>query len=328
MLTAEGPALVDPLHREQGLLAQLKRAGAFALQWRLLLAGWLGACLPAIAAVLPVWLALSAALDEAPAAAAWAEQFNPLMLADLGGELGPAVPVLGAGFGIAAALVLALNPLLHALAVCALRASAPLTWRPLLAGALAGYWRMARLLCVSLIPLALAAVVWAALAYAARRYAQTAVLEVYADAARWAARLLGLLAFVAARAGVEAGRAVLAADPARRSAFLAWWRGAMHLLSHPVQVLLPWLILALLGTLALGVLGLARVQLSGTGALPELAGLLVVQCGVLLATGLRLVRLALLVQRLPVVALPGVDPELLRAQLPESADGPVPAGTP
>src|SRR3546814_5109177 len=82
---------------------------------------------------------------------------------------------------------------------------------------------------------------------------------------------------VLAHASVEAGRGVIASGPARRSAVRAWGRGFMLLLRRPVATLLVYLGTTLVGYgLALG-FGLLRVQVSGSGWLALLIGLLLTQ---------------------------------------------------
>ena len=55
------------------------------------------------------------------------------------------------------------------------------------------------------------------------------------------------MAFVLAHVTIEAGRAVLAADPSRRSAVKAWWRGVVLFARRPVAVLVVYLGTVLVG---------------------------------------------------------------------------------
>jgi len=85
----------------------------------------------------------------------------------------------------------------------------------------------------------------------ADKQAETMILETGAKNASRVAMVVLLMAFGLAHATVEAGRAVMAADPSRRSAVKAWWRGTRLLVQRPVAVLVVYL-----GTLVAG-LGLA-----------------------------------------------------------------------
>jgi hypothetical protein len=96
-----------------------------------------------------------------------------------------------------------------------------------------------------------------------------AVLESSADHVSLASRAVALVLVWLANVTVDGGRAYIAAEPERRSAFLAWWNGAKLTARRPLAVLG-----LSLGTTLIGV-GLAafltairlRVPQSGVGSI-------------------------------------------------------------
>jgi len=255
----------------------LRQAVRSALQWRLLLLWIVVGAIPTALLALPLTAFLATQLDYSVHAAEWASSVNIVMLADLMAQLKNAA---GAFRGIAIAAVIALLagiPFLNAMFVGASRSDQALPLGALLVAGLADYGPMLRLMLVSLLPLGIALGLGALVMKGVHRYADRAILESDADTATRAAEALAALLFVYAHAGVTAGRAWLAFDPNRRSAFKAWWRGAKLVFFHPLRSLGLYLTITLLAGLVLALLTLLRVELPTGTMWGFLVGFMVVQ---------------------------------------------------
>lgn len=252
-----------------------------ALQWRLLLLWTLGLLLPTLVAALPLWRALSARLDHSPMAAELAARLHTVPMIEA------MVPVMRengavlAGGGIAALLLaLLLSPWLSGMVVTSIRAGQPLNFEHLLQGGLREYGRMLRMLLWAVIPMGIAF----GLASLPMRWANErgshAILEATADNAHTLALIILAVLAVFAHATVEAGRAVIAADPARRSVVKAWWQGLRMVVRRPLATAIVYLGTTVTGYgIALG-LGAVRTQINAGSALGFAAGLVVVQLAV------------------------------------------------
>jgi hypothetical protein len=312
------------------VLASATRA---ALQWRLLLL-WAGCLLaPAALMALPMWRLLAGSFDHSVHAAALALDVDLTALADLMANYGRG----GAAFPLAAAealvMTLLLSPLLSGMAVSAINtlgamgtvaataitrgpmnplstsggaawqtsaaAARPLGLRALLAGGLREYPRMARMLIVALVPLGLAAALGAWAMHAAGSYGETATLQSSSDAARMAALVLLLLLLALAHSTLDAGRAALALDPRRRSAFLAWWQGCKLVMRRPRAALVTlalYLAITLAGLALAALLSVARIHLPPLGAAGVIGGFLLTQLIVMVLAWMRTARLFAMVE--------------------------------
>ena len=262
--------------KRSGLRALIAGLGD-ALQWRLLLLWALGLLLPTAVVALPVWHSLSAQFDHSLQVERIASAFEPMaMFGAIGNISETGAWFGGAGIG-ALALTLLLSPWLTGMVVASIRTGYPLGFSGLVGGGAREYGRMLRTLLWSLLPLGIAFGIGAALMGMANKSTADAILSADVDRARNIALGVAAVLLVLAHASVEAGRGVIASDPARRSAVRAWGRGAMLLLRRPVATLLVYLGTALVGYgLALG-FGLLRVQASGSGWLELLLGLVLTQ---------------------------------------------------
>jgi hypothetical protein len=259
------------------------RSARAALQWRLLLL-WTGLLLlPTLAIALPFWVLFGAAFDHSVHAAALAQQLDLSTIADLMVEQArnPLAPRLGAATAVV--LTLLLSPLLTGAVITAARAMRPAPssnpdrsahaetdtpgtagappFNVLLAGAMAEYPRMFRMLLWSVIPLGAALGAGSGLMKLANRHADKAILPTDGQYGRWAAAALAALLLALTLATLDAGRAALAADRRRSSAVKAWWRGLLLLRHHPLAALGSYLLISLAGLLIAAALGLARINL-------------------------------------------------------------------
>jgi hypothetical protein len=178
-------------------------------------------------------------------------------------------------------------------------AARPPLLRALLAGGLREYPRMARMLIVALVPLGLAAALGAWAMRAAASYGETATLQSSSDAARMAALLLLLLLLALAHSTLDAGRATLALDPRRRSAFLAWWHGCRLVMRRPraaLATLAVYLAITLAGLALAALLSVARIHLPPLGAAGVIKGFLLTQLIVMVLAWMRTARLFAMVE--------------------------------
>ena len=264
---------------KQGGVGALVSGVARAFQWRLLVLWAIGLALPALVVTLPVWQALSARLDHAINAGDIAQRFDFAQMFEV---LGPIFDNQGgdllAGAGIASALLaLLIAPWLTGMVVASIRAGQTLRFANLLQFGLREYGRMFRMLLWAIVPVGIAFMVFGGLGKWADDQAETAILaSVGENANRLALIVFGVL-FVIAHATVEAGRGMLAAEPARRSVVKAWWRGTKLFFRRPLAVLIVYLGTLLLGEGLALVFGYARTQVGAASIGGFIAGLLLVQ---------------------------------------------------
>lgn len=280
----------------RAFFATLRRAaGAACAAWRLLLLWVLLSLLPAAWLALPLWRLLGASFDYSVQAPALLTHIDLVALADVVHNYGHGSASLPLGALQALALTLLLSPWLTAMVLSAARANTTLGFRALLAGGANDYLRMARMLLVALLPLVLASLLGNAAAAMAERYADGAVLASAAAHASLAATVLMALLLMLADASVDTGRAILALDRRRRSAFIAWWQGCKLLARHPLLVLGAYLPLSLAGLAVAAALAMARAHLAPIGAAAIVGALLLTQLVVLTLAWMRTARLFALI---------------------------------
>ncbi|WP_374583646.1 hypothetical protein [Pseudoduganella sp.] len=273
------------------LSTNLKHASRAALQWRLLLL-WLAAVLlPTAVLALPFWSALAPALDYSVRAPELARALDMLALTDLFSEVRRNAVALQAGALVALAMALLLSPFLTGAIVTAGRAPQPATLRELVAGGVAEYPRMLRMLLWAAVPLGAALALGLSLADAADDYAARAVQE--SDAALWqdAATLGTVLLLALANLTLDAGRAQLAIDRRRTSAVKAWWWGVQLLLRRPGAMLGSYALLTVAGLLLAGLLAVARLQVQASNGWLLLAAFVLAQLVALAVAWMRAARL-------------------------------------
>lgn len=267
-----------------------------ALQWRLLLLWAVCVLLPTLLLAMPVYSLLAGQLDYSTHAPALAHALDIVALADLTTVLGRQMPAIGtAGFG-ALALTLALSPLLSGAVIAVARAPERLRFRQLLAGALAEYPRMARMLCWAVVPLGGAAFVGLWLHDVAKVHGRTVVLPQDAQNAMLAAGVASALLVLFVNLTLDAGRAALATDRRRTSAVAAWWRGLDLLARRPGAVLAAYALFTVGGLLLAALLALGRLQVPPVGPAQLIAALLLTQLIALVIGWMRVARLFALVR--------------------------------
>jgi len=279
------------VRRSYGLHPLLKASRA-ALQWRLLLWWALLLLLPTFAASLPMWQMLAANLDHSLYAGQLAGKLDILSIADLAGSVHDRyAAAMGSGGIVALVLTLLLSPLLAGMTIHAARAAKRPGFMELLAGGAHEYARMFRMLLWSVVPLAIAGIAAGAAFKVAGKSAGHAILESEAEHAAHIAMFVAALVFALVHASIDAGRALLANERRRRSAFVAWWGGVKLLVRRPFAVLGVYLAITAAGLLLAGLLALARVQVPALGTGGTIAAFLLTQLVVLVLGWMRSARL-------------------------------------
>ena len=208
-----------------------------ATRWRLLFLFALATALPSALATLPVWQLLSGLLDHAPRADLLARGLESSWLPDLARALveKPAASAIPGGLLAGLVMALLLAPVMAGAALAEAGSERPLRFRPLLAGAGEAYGRMLRMVLVAVLPLGAAGLAAAGVFHLAGKAGEKAVTESAAVAqGRWALVIAAGFFFVA-HLTVDAGRARMAAQPGRRSAFLAWLSGTWLVMRKPIR---------------------------------------------------------------------------------------------
>jgi len=208
-----------------------------AARWRLLLLFALATALPALLGAAPLALFLDAALSHVPGGAGLASALDLSLLPDLARRAGEHGTAATLAFGLlgAVAVALVLSPWLTGATLAEVTSPGRLTGRALLTGAGALWGRLVRLGLVAVLPVGVALGLHAVVHHLAVRAAERATSETEAIATGRASLAASLALLFVALLTLDAGRAVLAARPARRSAFLAWASGAWLVLRRPLR---------------------------------------------------------------------------------------------
>ncbi len=218
------------------LLGRALRRGA---QWRYLVLFLLVMLLPAAMAFVPVSGFMGWLFDHSPREAELIARLDSHAFTEILRQLGePAAQGMFTGTHASLVVALLLSPgLAGAAATLARGQDGVLRMRGLLAGAGELYPRMLRMALVALLPVGMAGALAGLAFHLAGRSGEHAVTESAADRATRIATVVSVLLVWLANATVEAGRAHLAAQPERRSAFLAWWAGVRLTVRRPARVL-------------------------------------------------------------------------------------------
>jgi hypothetical protein len=273
------------------LSASFQAGLAAASHWRLLLLWVLLSLLPAALLALPFWLLLGASFDFSVHAATLAREIDMVALADVYEKASRGGAALPQAALLALLTTLVMSPFLTGMAISAARAELRPGFGALIAGGLQEYPRMARMLLVALLPLGLAALLGGAARGMAERYSEGALLASNAAMASLAASAVMALLLVLAHASIDAGRATLALDRRRRSAFKGWWQGCKLLARHPLRTLGAYLPVTVMGLLLAALLTLARMHLPGINGAGFFPGFLLTQLVVLVLAWMRTARL-------------------------------------
>jgi hypothetical protein len=221
-------------------LGLYKRAILRGAQWRYLLLFVVGTLLPAYAVLAPVHGFLKPLLDTSTREPELVSSLDsPAFFEILRQSNEPGVRFAPALLGALLLALLIAPALAGAAAVVATagEGAGPVRLRDLLEGAGSYYPRMLRMALVSLLPLGVASALAAGAFKLADHASAHATLESAATRDSLLAGIGATLLVWLATSTVEVGRAVLVAEPERRSAIKAWWRGTRLLVRRPGQVL-------------------------------------------------------------------------------------------
>jgi len=219
--------------------------------------------LPTGIAAFPFWRVVADALDHCPRAAELAQRFDMLVFSDVGTAISRSATALTGTAVVASMVSLFLVPFVAGMILASGRAERSVGFVALLHGGLAWYARMFRMVLVSLVPLALVAVVATFAFKGALRYAEHVTLESHAERASYAALAATALLFVLVHATIEAGRAELGADHELRSALRAWVRGVRLTTRRPFTVLRLYLATTIASWAIAAVVLVIRLRVSG-----------------------------------------------------------------
>jgi hypothetical protein len=252
-----------------------------ALQWRLLVVWVVGLLTPTAMMALPLFRTIGSVFNFSPHAAEFARRFDVLAIEDLAVVIGRNAATLAGATTASMLLTLALAPLLAGVTLTAAGAREPLGFVALLQGGVAWYFRMLRLLLVSLVPLAVVVGGLSAAAYGlAHKHAEKAITQTSAEHGdRWAL-VITLVVFVLVHATVEAARAQYLADERLRSGWRGWARGVRQLARRPLAVLALYVGPSLVGLVVAAVLLLLRIRVTAANFGTFAVGFLLVQLAV------------------------------------------------
>jgi hypothetical protein len=245
-----------------------KQAIARGAQWRYLLVFVLGTLLPALVVLVPVHGFFGALFDHSPRAGELVSSLDSSAFFEVMRQLNEpnAEGIHSAVFGaLLVALVLAPALAGAAAAIARREGAGPVRLRDLLAAAGSYYPRMFRMAVVSLLPMGVAIVLASLLLQLVERADAHAVLESTASRDATLSWVGAAVLVWLAHSSVEVGRAVLVAEPQRRSAFLAWWRGAGLLVRRGWQALGVCFVTSTAAVLAAGLLTAVRLRLHVSG---------------------------------------------------------------
>ncbi len=276
------------------LFGSALRRGA---QWRYLVLFLALMLVPVGLSFVPTASFLGWLFDHSPRAPELVARLDSHAFMEVLGQMGePAAQGMFTGTHAGLVLAALLAPALAgAAATLAHAPEGPLPLRALLAGTGKLYPRMFRMALVALLPLGIAGVVAGVTFHLAGKSGERAVVEAMSDRAMRIATVVSVLFFWLAHVTLETGRAHLAAQPERKSAFLAWWAGIRLLLRRPGKVFGLCLVTTVCGIGGAGLVMLLRNRLVQAGPGTIVLALLLSQLAVVTIAWGRSSRLAGLV---------------------------------
>jgi hypothetical protein len=224
-------------------IAILVRSVWRALQWRLLILTPVVMLAASAASLVWLWQFFGAQLDHSP-------RWQSLTTLDSSGfaALAKALTAPGAGTGLVSSLItsvvlgLVLSPFVAGAALVVATEDDRPRLADLLAGAARYYPRLFRMQIAAIVPLAIAAVAAAGVHAWASHVADHATEDAATHTSSRIAWAVTLVAVFVAQLVIDAGRARLAVEPARRSAVVALGAGIKLLVRAPVSALVIGLV--------------------------------------------------------------------------------------
>ncbi len=248
-------------------LGRFKDAMARGTQWRYLLVFVVGTLLPSTLAFAPSHHFFGDLFDHSTREPQLVARLDSPALFEVLRQLGePGGASVMAGVTMSLFFALVFAPALAGAAAAVAGSEVTLNLSALLGASARMYLRMLRLTIVSVLPLGIAAGIGGAIVAAVGKANAHAVLESTASRNATLAWLATTLLVLLAQSTVETGRAFLAAEPEKRSAWKAWWRGVKLTVRRPGPVLGTYAGLTALSLLAAAVLTALRLRLFPSGA--------------------------------------------------------------
>ena len=264
-------------------LAVYRRAFARGAQWRYLALYVLGTMLPAVLVFMPTHRFFASLFDQSTRSRELVSSLDSSAFFEVLRQLGEPT---GMGRGITSGLMgailvsLVVSPALAGAAATLAHRDAPVRLRDLLGGAGSLYPRMLRMAITGLLPYGVALVLAAIILRLVGKANEHAILEASASRYSLLAWIVVLLLLWLAQSTVEVGRAVLVAEPERRSALKAWGRGLRLLVRRPGQVLGLCLATTVAALLVAALLTAVRLRLPVSGGVTIVLEFLVAQAAV------------------------------------------------
>jgi hypothetical protein len=258
-----------------------KSALARGTQWRYLLVFAVGTLCPSALAFAPSHHFFGDLFDHSTRAHELVARLDSSAFLEVARQLGePAGAGMMPGITMALLTTLVVAPALAGAAAAIAQSEAPLTLSALLAGAGRLYLRMLRMTLVSLLPVGVAGGIGYALLHAVGKANAHAVLESSASRNSSLAWVAVVLLVALAQSTVETGRAYLAAEPEKRSAIKAWWRGLRLTVRRPGRVLAMYAGTTVASLLLATLLTALRLRLFPAGGATIALGFLLAQVAV------------------------------------------------
>ncbi|NHZ66280.1 hypothetical protein [Massilia genomosp. 1] len=277
-------------------MASIPRAARAALQWRLLLLWTLWMLAPTLILALPAWHLLSTHLDYSVHAHTLARALDMTAVSDLLAIHGRNQMAFTQAGAMALIATLLISPMLSGMAATAARADKAPGFAALTRGGVDYYAPMLRMLAWGALPLGAAFMVGTSAMEAAAMRATKVVARGEAALPMMLAQALMLLLMGLAAASLDAGRAFLAYDPRKRSAWSAWLAGCTLLARHPLAALGSYIGISIVGLALAALLSLARAHTAGVDALSFAGALLLTQAAVVVIGWMRSARLFALIE--------------------------------
>ena len=273
--------------------AAAQRGGA---NWRIGIVWIFATLIPTAILSVPVGRVLAERLDHSMFAAEWARELNLSAMVELILNSNQFTQALTGAFAVSALLTILLWPFLTAMIVSTAGEPRRVGFVALLQGGARGYGRMLRMLLWSVVPFGIAGGIGGGALYLANKMGETAILESTGDHEQAAALTLLIVLLILAHISVEAGRAQLALDSARRSAVKAWWRGLRLFRSRPWDTFASYAGLTVAGLMLIALIGWLRINLPHSNLPGIVFALLLTQLIVIAAVWMRTSRLFAMVQ--------------------------------
>lgn len=274
----------------------LKTAMVRGTQWRYLLVFALGTLLPSALAFAPSHHFFGDLFDHSTREPQLVAKLDSSALFEVLRALGePQGASVTTGFTMSLFFALLFAPGLTGAAAAVAQSEATLNLSALLGASARMYLRMLRMMLVAVLPVGVAGALGGLILHLVEKSNAHAVQETAASRNSSLAWIAIILLVVLAQSTVESGRAVLAAEPERRSAFKAWLRGVRLTIRRPAAILGVYVGLTALSLLLAAILTSLRLHLFPAGAGTIALGFLLAQVVVVAIAWGRASRLAALV---------------------------------